>query len=78
MSNPVTDPVVPAKVRDFLYPILLAALPLLAAWGVIAETDIPLYAALGAALLGVVTATAYRPSKTIPDGTGRYRAEPTE
>lgn len=70
-----TKPVVPPRVRDYTYPIVLAALPLLSAWGIITDSDIPLYAALGAAVLGVGTATVYRPSTTIPDGTGRYRAD---
>lgn len=53
--------VIPARLRAYLYPVLLAALPLLVAFGVITEDAAPLWAALVAALLGVGTATAYRP-----------------
>lgn len=58
-------PVVPERARDYLYPIVLAAIPLLTAWGKVSESEGPLWAALAAAVLGVGTATTYRPSKTI-------------
>lgn len=65
MPKATDNPVIPARLRDWAYPVITAALPLLAAWGIIGETDIPLYAALGAALLGVTAATAYRPRRTV-------------
>lgn len=67
--------VIPPKVRDYGYPIVTAAVPLLAAYGAISEQHVPLWIALGAALLGTATATVYRPSRTVPDGAGRHRRE---
>lgn len=64
-TKAVESPLIPGRVRNYAYPVITAALPLLAAWGIIGETDIPLYAALGAALLGVTAATAYRPRRTV-------------
>ncbi|MBM9432326.1 phage holin [Flaviflexus equikiangi] len=62
--------VIPAHVRDWLYPVLLAAIALLGGYGFIAEDTLPLWVALAGALLGVGTATAYRPGRspeTAPD-----------
>lgn len=53
--------VVPAAVRAYLYPVVLAVVPLLVAYGLISAEVAPLWVALGTALLGLGTATAYRP-----------------
>lgn len=71
----MATPLIPARVRDYAYPIVTAGVPLLAAYGLISEQQVPLWVALGAALLGTATATAYRPSRTIPDGDGAHRAD---
>ncbi len=57
-------PLIPPRVRDYAYPILTALVPILAAYGLITEAMVPLWVALGAAVLGTATATAYRPSRT--------------
>lgn len=75
-STPSTPrPVIPARWRDYLYPIATAAALLLGGYGVIADEQIPLWIGLAGALLGTSTATAYRPSRSIPDGTGEHRAD---
>ncbi|MFS3128662.1 hypothetical protein ACLM5J_09680 [Nocardioides sp. Bht2] len=58
---------IPPAVRDRLYPIALAVVALLGGYGLISESMIPLWIALASAVVGVGTATAYRPSKTLPD-----------
>lgn len=68
-------PVIPARVRDYLYPIVTAAALVLAGYGIIGEEQVALWVGLAAAILGSGTAAAYRPSVTIPDGTGRRRAD---
>lgn len=60
-------PVVPPRWRDYLYPIGLAVVGLLGGYGVIEDEQVPMWAALIMALLGLGTATAYRPSRTLPD-----------
>lgn len=75
MSDPIDNPVIPARIRDWLYPIVTALALLLAGYGYIEQEQVALWVGLAAAILGTGTATAYRPSKTIPDGTGRYRAD---
>lgn len=70
-----TKPVIPPRWRDYLYPIATAAAALLGGYGVLADEQIPLWIALAGALLGNVTSTAYRPSRTIPDGAGEHRAD---
>lgn len=65
------DPLIPPRWRDFLYPVTLAVIALLGGYGIVEEEMTPLWIALVAALLGTGTATAYRPSKTLPpDGHG--------
>lgn len=61
-----TNPLIPAHIRDWLYPIALAVISLLGAYGVIEANHIALWGALATAILGVGTATVYRPSKS-PD-----------
>lgn len=51
--------------RDYLYPVALAVIALLGGYGLIAESKIPLWIALVSAVLGLATATVYRPSKTL-------------
>lgn len=60
-------PVIPPRWRDWLYPIALAALALLGGYGVIEGEKVALWAALIAAVLGLGTATAYRPSRTLKE-----------
>lgn len=71
---PTTKPVIPARWRNWLYPITLAVVALLGGYGVIESEHIALWGALAAAVLGTGTATAYRPSRTVPDGGGEHRA----
>lgn len=56
------ESIIPAKLRRYLYPVLLAVVALLGGYGIIADSMAPLWGALAAALLGTGTATAYRPS----------------
>ena len=65
MPKATDNPVIPARLRDYLYPVTLAALALAGGYGIIAEEQIALWGALAAALLGTATATAYRPRKTV-------------
>ena len=64
------NPVIPERVRDYLYPIITAAAPLLAIYGIIADETVPMWIALGVAVIGNGTAAAYRPSKTLGDDVG--------
>ena len=61
----MNTPVIPERLRDYLYPIVSAAAILLGAYGVIEDNMIPLWIALGASILGNVTSSAYRPSRTL-------------
>lgn len=63
-SAPAHNPLVPASVRDWLYPISLAVIALLGSYGVVESNQIALWGSLAASILGVGTATAYRPSKS--------------
>ena len=65
MPKATDNPIIPARVRDWAYPVITAAVILLGAYGIIAEEQVPLWIGLGAALLGTGTATAYRPRKTV-------------
>lgn len=49
-------------VRRWMYRVLLALLPILAAYGKIAESDVPLIVALVAAVLGIGVAEVNTPS----------------
>lgn len=60
------DPLIPPRIRDWLYPVVLAVVALLGGYGIIEEEMTPLWIAFAAAILGTGTATAYRPSKTLP------------
>lgn len=55
---------IPAHVRDWLYPIVVAIVALAGGYGLIADEMIPLWIALAAAILGTGTATAYRPGRS--------------
>lgn len=55
---------IPAHVRDWLYPVAVAVIALLGGYGLITEAMAPLWIALAAALLGTGTATAYRPGRS--------------
>lgn len=44
--------------RAYIYRVTLAALPILTAFGVVAESQVPLYIGLAAAILNVGLATA--------------------
>jgi hypothetical protein len=59
--------VIPAHIRDWLYPIALAVLALLGGYGLIADQMVSLWAALIAAIFGLGTATAYRPGRAPGD-----------
>lgn len=59
--------VIPPRWRNYLYPIALAALALLGSYGIIEGEQIAAWAALAAGVLGMGTATAYRPSRTLAD-----------
>ena len=59
--------VIPPRWRDYLYPIALTVVALLGSYGVIEGEQVAVWGALAAAVLGVGTATAYRPSRTLPD-----------
>jgi len=49
--------------RAYIYRVLLAVLPLLTAYGVVAENQVPLFVGLAAAVLGVGLATANTSTK---------------
>ena len=69
--------------RTYIYGIVIAAIPILVAAGFIAPDDAQLWLNLAAALLGLGAAGLAKPNSnpkkvqvvTIPDGTGKYRAE---
>lgn len=64
----MTNPLTPA-VRTWIYGVIVAAIPILVAAGVIAGADAALWLNLAAAILGLGaagTATAYRPTKQPP------------
>ncbi|MGC0144770.1 phage holin [Pseudactinotalea sp. Z1732] len=65
MPKATDTPLIPARVRDWLYPVALAALAVAGGYGLLSESEIALWGALVAALLGLGTATAYRPHKTV-------------
>lgn len=58
-----TSSLIPAHVRDWLYPVVVAVVALAGGYGMIADEMIPLWIALAASLLGAGTATAYRPGR---------------
>jgi 4-amino-4-deoxy-L-arabinose transferase-like glycosyltransferase len=53
------------RVRAYLYRVIVAALPILTAYGIVNDTDVPLYVALAAAILSTGLATAN--TSTRPD-----------
>lgn len=57
--------VVPPRVRDYAYPILAAGTALGVTYGLVSEAEAAAWLGLGAALLGLGTATAYRPARTL-------------
>lgn len=50
-------------VRAYIYRVLTAAVPILTFWGVVAETEVPLYIGLAAAILGLPVAAANTSTK---------------
>ena len=58
---------IPAHVRDWLYPVVVAVVALAGGYGLVADEMIPLWIALAASLLGAGTATAYRPGRAPGD-----------
>lgn len=66
--------VIPPHVRDWLYPVSLAVLALLGGYGLVSETMLASWAALIAAIFGLGTATAYRPTKH-PESAPDLRSE---
>ena len=58
-----TNSIIPPRVRDWLYPVVLAVVALAGGYGLIADEMVPLWVALVSALLGAGTATAYRPGR---------------
>lgn len=65
MATPKHD-VIPPRWRDYLYPIALALGLLAAGYGWVTDEQAALWTGLALALLGNGTATAYRPSRTLP------------
>lgn len=67
---------IPAQVRDYLYPVALAVIGVLAIYGLVAEDAVPAWTVLAMALFGVGgtgVATAYRPGRhpeSAPDVNG--------
>lgn len=59
--------VIPPRVRDWLYPVVLAVVALAGGYGLVADEMVPLWVALVSALLGAGTATAYRPGRAPGD-----------
>lgn len=61
-----------AEKRAWLYRVMLAAGLLAAGYGLVSDTELPLWLGLGGALLGTGTATVYtpRPAASAP----RHRA----
>lgn len=59
--------VIPPRLRNYLYPIVLAGGALAAGYGYVTDEQAALWVGLAAALLGNATSTAYRPSKSLPD-----------
>lgn len=53
----------PESTRAYLYRVVLAALPILTAYGVVADNRAPLFAALAASVLSVGLATANTSTK---------------
>jgi hypothetical protein len=58
--------VIPENIRAYLYRIIVAALPILTAYGIVKDTEVPLYIGLAAAILSTGLATA-NTSTTRPD-----------
>lgn len=58
--KPHPTPLDPAT-RAWLYRVVLAVLPILAAYGLLTDTDLALWGALAAAVLSTGVATAHSP-----------------
>lgn len=63
------------KVRQYLYAVLTALVPILIAYGVVESADAAIWVALGAAVLGTGTALTHTNTKLDPEYTGKHRAE---
>lgn len=70
--------------RTYIYGIIIAAIPLLVAAGFISGDEAQLWLNVAAAVLGLGAAGLAKPNSNpkkvsvvqVPDGTGRYRANP--
>lgn len=70
-------PTISPATRTWLYGVVLAALPIAVAYGLIADGDAALWVALAGAALGILPAglaTAYRPTR--PDLDAAVAPEP--
>lgn len=75
MSNPVRYWRAAEPVRLYLYGVLVPAVAVAAAYGLLDGSDVALWLALGAAVLGVPATEAARGAVT---PVGRHRAEQPE
>lgn len=61
------------KVRQYLYGIVTAAVPVLIVYGIVDHHEVTLWLALAAAVLGTGTAVLHTNTKRDPDYVGRHR-----
>lgn len=67
------------EVRTWIYGIVTAVIPLLSAYGILSEEQVPLWVALAAAFFATGTALAYRPTRNQPEPpAGRHEASSLE
>lgn len=59
-------PVIPARWRNYLYPVAAAILVVLQVYGYLTQEQVAAWLGVVAALCGLGVATAYRPSRTLP------------
>ena len=62
-------------VRQWLYGIVTALVPILIAYGVIESADAAIWVALAAAVLGTGTALTHTNTRRDPEYRGQHRAE---
>lgn len=53
--------------RGWLYRVVTAVALLLAGYGIVSESDLPLWLGLAGAVLGTGTASVYSPTRKAPD-----------
>lgn len=68
------DQILTPAVRQWLYGIITAAVPILIAYGVVESADAALWVALAAAVLGTGTAVLHTNTRRDP-AAGRHRVE---